>query len=293
MFPDFLHSTVQELTEKTSIEMARKIEKVPILTTISQQEIISSYVKEGTGNTAIVLLHGFDSSLLEFRRLFPHLAAHHQTWAIDLLGFGFSDRSTHLPINPHTIKTHLYHLWKTLIQQPMILVAASMGGAAAIDFALTYPETVSKLVLIDSVGCSQPPAIGNFFVPPIAQLATKFLSLPRVRRSVSERAYFDGQWVTKDAEICASLHLFEPNWSEALIKFTRSGGYGSFKDKLKEINQPTLILWGDRDRILGVEPAKQLNQGINHSKLIWIKECGHVPHLEKAGITADYILNFI
>ena len=46
------------------------------------------------------------------------------------------------------IKTHLYYFWQNLINQPMILVGTSMGGATAIDFALTYPDFLKKLVLV-------------------------------------------------------------------------------------------------------------------------------------------------
>ena len=71
-----------------------------------------------------------------------------------------------IPLNPENIKIHLYHFWKTIIKQPVILVGASMGGAAAIDFTLTYPEAVEKLVLIDSAGLAKQPAISKFMISP-------------------------------------------------------------------------------------------------------------------------------
>jgi pimeloyl-ACP methyl ester carboxylesterase len=83
------------------------------------------------------------------------------------------------------------------------------------------------------------------------------------------------------------------NWSQALIAFTKSGGYSAFRfKKLAEINQPTLILWGDSDKILGTEDAKRFKLAIPHSQLIWIANCGHVPHLEQPEMTAHHILEF-
>jgi len=293
MFPSFLPPLVQELTEETSIALAQKIKIQEIVTPLTAQPIATTYVRGGQGKTPILLLHGFDSSLLEFRRLFPLLERENNTWLVDLLGFGFTERLPELPLSTEAIKTHLYYFWKTLISQPVILVGASMGGAAAIDFTLTYPEAVEKLVLLDSAGLAKNPNVGKFLIQPLGYLATElFLRKPNIRQKISVNAYHDPSFASSDAQICASLHLEMPGWSQALIKFTQSGGYGFFGDKLSQIKQSTLILWGERDRILGTADAEKFQKEIPHSKLIWIKECGHVPHLEKPQITAQSILEF-
>jgi pimeloyl-ACP methyl ester carboxylesterase len=177
MFPDFLPASVRELTELESIEFVSQIQRVEIQTQLLSRSISTSYVRQGTGKIPIVFLHGFDSSLLEFRRVMPLIAAERKVWAIDLLGFGFTERLPDCPFSPASIDTHLYATWETLIQQPMILVGVSMGGAAAIEFTLAHPEAVDRLILIDSAGYSQPPAIGKFLVPPLGYLATKLISV--------------------------------------------------------------------------------------------------------------------
>lgn len=293
MWPSFLPNFVEQLTESTSIALAKNIQYQPIFTPLSEQAIGTSYVKLGIGNTPILLLHGFDSSVLEFRRLLPILAEQQETWAIDLLGFGFTERNPKLNFSPSAIATHLYYSWKTLIGQPVILVGASMGGAAAIDFTLTYPEVVKKLVLIDSAGFTAGPAMGKFLVPPLGYLATEFLRNPNVRQRISVNAYCDPNYASLDAQLCARLHLQTSGWAQALIAFTKSGGYGSFSKKLSDIQQPTLVLWGESDRILGTADAEKFAKAIAKSKLIWIPNCGHVPHLEKPETTAQHISNFI
>jgi pimeloyl-ACP methyl ester carboxylesterase len=292
MFASFLPSEAEQLTESTSITMAQKIVRHPVQTPLSAEPIETAYVRQGSTGTPIVLLHGFDSSLLEFRRLFPLLAAEQETWAIDLLGFGFTDRPLDAPFTPDAIKMHLHYVWKTLIERPMILVGASMGGAAAIDFTLSYPEAVEKLVLIDSAGFAAGPAIGKFLIPPLGYLATEFLRQPKVRRSVSLKAYRDSSFVTADAECCAALHLKLPNWNQALIAFTKSGGYNFLSDRISQIQRSTLILWGDSDQILGLKDTERFQTEISASQLVWIENCGHVPHLEKPQITAQEILKF-
>ena len=293
MFPSFLPTTVSQLTESTSIALAQSIKQIDITTPLSTQPIPTTYVHQGGAGTPLLLIHGFDSSVLEFRRLLPLLAVHHQAWAVDLFGFGFTDRPASIPLSKATIKTHLYYSWKTLINQPVILVGASMGGAAAIDFALTYPEVVQKLVLIDSAGLTGSSALGKLIFPPLDYLATEFLRNPRVRDTISRTAYKNKQLASLDAQLCAALHLEKSSWGQALIAFTKSGGYSAFRFKqVSQILQPTLILWGDSDKILGIGDAKKFKRAISQSQLIWIKDCGHVPHLEQPQISAQHILDF-
>ena len=292
MFPTFLPLTVQKLTEATSITLAQNIKCEAILTPLREKPIETAYVCQGSGGTPILLIHGFDSSILEFRRLLPLLATEQQTWAVDILGFGFTERATEFKLTRSEIATHLYYFWKALINQPVILVGASMGGAVALDFILHYPDAVESLVLLDSAGMKPGPTMGKFLIPPFDYLATEFLRNPKVRQSISENAYFDKTLASIDAQVCAALHLEMSDWSQSLIRFTKTGGYGKFGDELKQIKQKTLILWGENDKILGTADAYGFQKAIPHAKLIWIKNCGHVPHLEQPQITAKHILEF-
>jgi len=293
MFPNHIPTEAIALTESTSIALAQEIKLASIPTPLSKEDIATTYIHQGNGGTPILFIHGFDSSLLEFRRLIPLLAERQSTWAVDLLGFGFSQRNSSVPLNPENIKTHLYHFWKTIIKQPVILAGASMGGAAAIDFTLTYPEAVKNLVLLDSAGLAKQPAIGKFMFSPIDSFATGFLSNPKVRQSISQAAYFDKSFASLDAQACAALHLKCPDWNKSLIAFTKSGGYGSFASQISDIKQQTLILWGRQDKILGTKDAEKFAKAISNSKLVWIDNCGHVPHLEKPKVTAQAILDFV
>jgi pimeloyl-ACP methyl ester carboxylesterase len=292
MFPEFLPPKVGQLTEAASINFAKMIEKEAINTPLSDSAITTTYVNQGMGGTQVLLIHGFDSSVLEFRRLLPLLAENNQTYAVDLLCFGFTERKEGIKYSPTDIKTHLYSFWKSLINKPVILVGASMGGAAAIDFTLTYPEAVEKLVLLDSAGIAGGSSLSKFMFPPLGYLATEFLRSLKVRNRITKSAYKNPELATEDALFCGALHLDMPHWSQALIAFTKSGGYGSFKNQLSQIQQPTLILWGDSDKILGIKDAPIFEKLIPNSKLVWVKDCGHLPHLEQPQITAREILGF-
>ncbi|MEM6399059.1 MAG: alpha/beta hydrolase [Cyanobacteria bacterium P01_D01_bin.116] len=293
MFPKFLPTGVEQLTEPASIALARTVEQISLITPLSKQPINTTYVHQGSDGTPFLLLHGFDSSVLEYRRLLPLLAVQNETWTVDLLGFGFTDRLSGINFSPNDIRTHLYLFWETLISKPVIVVGASMGGAVAIDFTLSYPEIVEKLILIDSAGLTGGSPASKLMFPPIDYLATEFLKNRKIRQSISRTAYKNKQLATEDALYCGAMHLEMSNWNKALIAFTKSGGYQPFKtNQLEEIKQKTLILWGDNDKILGTKDAHKFERAIPNSTLTWIKDSGHVPHLEQPQVTAKEILDF-
>ena len=280
---------ISKLKQSSALNLFQNIQKIPITTPLNSQPISTAYIHQGNSGIPILLLHGFESSLLEFRLLIPLLAAKNETWAVDLLGFGFTERIKNINYSPATIKTHLYHFWKTQINQPVILVGASMGGATAIDFTLTYPDCVHQLVLINSVGYSGSFPQGRFLFPPIDYLAVEYW------RSRKLQALFFGEIFGNltDSEItslqCAALHLDMPNWHEATISFTKSGGYSEIAPRIKEISKPTLILWGEKDETLGTEDADKFQRDIAQSRLIWLN-CGHTPQLEQPEEVAGEIL---
>lgn len=292
MCASFFPSEIGQLQTPKAIAIAQRTQRQAISTSLHQKAIPTAYVKQGEGELPLVLLHGFDSSLLEFRELLPLLAQQQPVWAVDLLGFGFTERILGVSYTPTSLKTHLDCVWETLIGQPVILVGASMGGATAIDFTLTYPERVKKLVLIDSVGFSGGFPIGKYLFPPLDALAVEFWRQRKLQPlfwgSKVERL---DAW-TLDALRCATLHLQMPRWREAMSSFTRSGGYLDLTDRIGQIQHPTLIIWGENDQMLGTEDANRFASAIASSQLVWIPNAGHVPHLEQPQRTAEEILRF-
>ena len=293
MFPDFLPEATNLLENSDSISLAKSIKRIPISTSLSNRAINTAYVKLGEYNPPILLLHRFDSSLLEFRSLYPLLATNHQTWAVDLLGFGFTERLLNIVYNPQTIKEHLRCFWQKMIKRPVVLVGASMGGAVAIDFTTTYPEAVDKLVLINSVGYSGSFVLGKFLFEPIDWLAVEFWRQRRIQTLFWGKSFdlFDAN--IEDAIRCAALPSLMPNWERAIRDFTRSGGYYYLASRIPLITQPTLILWSERDETLGTEAASKFKQAIANSKLIWLRGVGHTPHWEQPQTVAQHLLSFI
>ena len=238
----------------------------------------------------LILLPGFDSSALEFRHLIPYLAPHKATYALDVLGFGFTAYLPSIAIAPSTIRQHLYATWQQLINRPVVLLGASLGGAIAIDFALRHPDCVERLILVDSVGFSGSFPLGQYLD---ASLLTWGADWLRLRKSMAFQATamlpFTSSSQT-DKILCAMLHQPMPGWKQGIVSFTRSGGYGYLAQRMASIQQPTLILWGERDSTLGTEDAWKFKQAIRRSRLAWITGAGHAPHIDAPEATAEAIL---
>ena len=158
-FAAFFPDEVTALEEPAAVEMARQTKQISVDVPGRARPVMTSCVGSpaptgGEQNAPFVLLHGFDSSHLEYRRLFPMLAEKAETWAVDLLGWGFTDAGDAGigDYSPEAKRVHLYAFWKQEINRPITLCGASLGGAAAIDFATAHPECVEKLVLVDAQG---------------------------------------------------------------------------------------------------------------------------------------------
>lgn len=291
MFPTFLPPQVKQLRDASATAFAQSIQRTAIVTSLHLQPILTTYVHEGTRGTPILLLHGFDSSILEFRLLLPLLAVEQEAWAVDLLGFGFTQRQKEINYSPQAIKIHLYRFWKTLINQPVILVGASMGGATAIDFTLTYPEIVKSLVLINSLGYTSSPAFSKYLFPPFDFLAVEYLRQRNIFAFSIGNTFGHLNPTIPVAIQCAMLHQEMPGWHDAMIAYVKTGGYEDLADKIAQVDKPTLILWGQADDMLGSTDAEKFHKNIVNSQLIKLK-CGHNPQLEQPQVTAQHILAF-
>ena len=231
----------------------------------------------------VLLLHGFDSSALEFRRLAPLLAAEHQLFIPDLFGFGFGPRPdpTITAFNPEGVLRHL----ETLLLQmpsPVGVIGASMGGSVAVELARRQPQAVERLLLLAPAGLTGRPMP---VPPPLNRLGAWFLGRPAVRRGLCRSAFADPDRDVGPAELeIASLHLQCPHWAEALAAFASSGGFAGCGSPLPA--QPLQVLWGADDRILR-PPQKRAAQALLGERISELAACGHLPHIDQAASVAE------
>lgn len=297
-FPSFFPPEVRELTEPAAIDMAKRCELVEVAVPGRADAVLTSCVgdpgPEGSDLAPFVLLHGFDSSCLEYRRLFPKLAAKTETWAVDLLGWGFTDaRDGGVgDYSPEAKRAHLYAFWKEKIGRPMVLCGASLGGAAAIDFATNHPEAVEKLVLVDAQGFIEGLGPMGALPRPIAKVGVNVLRTMALRNAANQLAYFDkATFATEDALRVGRLHTFAPQWCDATLSFMKSGGF-KVRNSIPNVPVDTLVMWGRNDQILEPSYADKFMDELPNARLVWVERCGHVAHLEQPDFMCETLLEF-
>ncbi|XP_059317214.1 alpha/beta hydrolase domain-containing protein VTE7-like isoform X2 [Lycium ferocissimum] len=262
-FPDFLPKQFEKIKDTYARKLASRIERLPV--NFSKGCVMSSCVKPKEQKEAnpVVLLHGFDSTCLEWRYTLPFLEeAGVETWAIDILGWGFSDLGRLPSCDVASKRDHLYQLWFTYIKRPMILVGPSLGSAVAIDFSVNYPEAVDRLVLINASVYAK--GTGNLANLP---KAVAYAGIGR-------------------------LHCLLPWWEDATVNFMISGGYNVI-DRIEHVKHKTLIILGEDDQIIDYKLGVRLHCELPNATLRQIPNCGHIPHVEKPDVVSRLIVEFV
>ncbi|KAI3861798.1 hypothetical protein MKX03_027403 [Papaver bracteatum] len=295
-FPSFLPKEVEKIKDPYAIKLAQRIERLPVKISFAENSILSSCVKPSVQKEKhpLVLLHGFDSSCLEWRYTYPLLEeAGMETWAVDILGWGFSDLSILPPCNVTSKREHLFQLWKSYIRRPMILVGPSLGAAVAIDFALNHPEAVEKLVLIGASVHTE--GTGKLSTLPkiIAYAGVSLLKSVPLRLYANYLGFCGISFNSViDWTSIGRLHCLLPWWEDATVDFMISGGYNVCQ-QIQQIKKETLIIWGVNDQIVSNKLAMRLNTELQNSTLHQIPNAGHLPHVEKADSVSELIVNFV
>ena len=231
----------------------------------------------------VLLLHGFDSCFLEYRRLIPYLKKNNKLIIPDLYGFGFSPRSIG---NKYGFKYLMNHLNSVLnnfsIKNPIGIIGASMGGALALELARQNPEKISKILLLSPAGL----AGKNPKIPwPLNHFGAYFLSQPFVRKKLCRQAFADPKKSVGPAEEqIASIHLKVPGWQSSLAAFAAEGGVSDCG--LPKPSQPLKIILGRHDRIIPKNEKEEINK-IYKSNIQIATNSGHLPHLEEPEIVAQ------
>ncbi len=237
-----------------------------------------------TGNgEKVILLHGFDSCFLEYRRLTPFLKKSNRLIIPDLYGFGFCPRSTG---NKYGFKYLMKHLNSVLNyfseDQSIGLIGASMGGALALELARQNPKKINKLLLLSPAGL----AGKNPKIPwPLNHFGAYFLSQPFVRKGLCRQAFADPtRSVGPAEEQIASIHLKVPGWQSSLAEFAAQGGVSNCGRP--KPTQPLKIILGKHDRIIPENEKKETNSTYSNDIKTATKS-GHLPHLEEPRLVAE------
>ena len=250
-------------------------------------------------NPTLLLIHGYTASTYVWNITAPILAEQgFHVIAVDLLGFGYSDKPAWFDYSIQSQARMIERLMNRLGIGRATLVGSSYGGAVASTIALDYPERVEKLVLVDAV-CNDDlknhPILRLAALPGIGELITPFL----VDSKMFLRFRMHGTLAPANHHLITDEHvnsvirpLRAADAHHSLLATSRNWSANRIEHDANLINQPTLIIWGEEDTVIPIRDGYKLHESILNSRLVVLKNCGHVPQEEKSELFSELVTEF-
>lgn len=248
-------------------------------------------------STPILLLHGTSASLHTWEGWVKVLAPAHRVITVDLPGFGLSGRFPDGDQSAGRTARLLLTLLDSLGVQRAIVGGNSLGGRVAWGVAAMAPERVAALILVDAAGypsraTSVPIGFRLARTPGLRRVASRLL--PRSVIASSLRNVYGDPSRVSDSLIDRYYDLArrEGNRAALLARFTGTATPGD-TIAIRALRQPTLILWGGRDRLIPPTDAARFARDIPGSEVVLFETLGHVPHEEDPGRTVAAVEAFL
>lgn len=258
-------------------------------------EIYYEYYRNGASKKTIVLIHGFLSSTFSFRRLIPLLQQDFNVLSVDLPPFGKSGKSTSYSYSYENIVKTLTTLIESLDLDKVTLIGHSMGGQICLNVSYHRPDLVENAVLLCSSAYlkrSKPSLVLLSYLPFFYLFVKLRLAKSGLRQNLQNVVY--NQKLIDEEMMYGYMQPFlEEDIFRALTRMIRDREGDLPADKLKQINTPCLLIWGEHDRVVPLSVGRRLNQDLPNSDLVILKETGHLVPEERPEEVYSQIKNFL
>jgi pimeloyl-ACP methyl ester carboxylesterase len=258
-----------------------------------------NYRCEGDAGTPVLLIHGFGASVGHWRKNIPVLAQSCRCYAIDLIGFGGSAKPT-----PGTEIEYTFETWGELVADfcqevigsPTILIGNSIGCIVALQAAVTHPELVKSVALLncslrllhDRKRATMPwyrqwgtpilqgilgiKAIGNLFFTQLAQ--------PKVVKKILLQAYHRPEAVTDELIEILMAPAKDPGAADVFVAFTAYSWGPLPEDLLPQLTCPAIAIWGAADPWEPIDLGRELMAVPTVREFVALPDVGHCPQDE-------------
>ena len=275
-------------------------ERIPIHTVEVNGERVA-YLDVGQGRP-VILIHGFGGSMWQWEHQQQPLSAEFRLITPDLIGSGLSTKPE-IEYRPEQMLEYFIGFMDALRIRQATLVGNSMGAGLAIGMALTYPDRVAQLVLIDGLPAN----------------VRERLTSPSIKRALDTAApswlASFGNWLFGGVmiesvlkEIVHDPALLTPAVIERSNRNRQRPGVipplmtvrgtlplweSGFAKRIGDIRHPTLILWGEEDQVFPLPAGEELHRSIKGSALVRIPNAGHIPQWERPDLANRAMIEFL
>lgn len=265
---------------------------------------VRTYVEEaGPANgPPVLLIHGMGSSTFSWRHTLPALAkAGYRAVACDLRGFGLSDKVGAADYSHQAQAEAMAHLMNILGISKAVVVGHSMGANVAAHLAVSHPERVEKLVIVDGYFIQKKHMVSRITgtmlrFPPFrrwGRLALRTLLTPDNVTRVIRSAFADPAAVTAQVVSGYMRPLQTAGWDEAALGIVRDLGRSVLTAPLSSIRIEALFIWGEGDRWVPLAKGKAFQRQMVGAELVKIPHAGHMPMEERPHAFNEVLVTFL
>lgn len=253
------------------------------------------YCHQGSALSGVPVLfvHGFGAALEHWRYNVPVLGEHHPVYALDLLGFGDSQKAA-AQYGVRLWVAQVYEFWRTFIGQPACLVGHSLGSLVCLTAAVAHPEMVRGLVLL-TLPEGRPtvqPAWLNAWLGGLERLLIPVVTLPLfyglrqpgvIRWICRSQVYHDPTAVNGELVQMFARPAQDKGAALTLCRMaqasTRPGYAPRVSPLLAALKVPVLLIWGEHDRLIPIRQGRRWVEQFPHIR--WaVLPSGHCPQDE-------------
>jgi pimeloyl-ACP methyl ester carboxylesterase len=260
----------------------------------------------GDGRRTVVLLHGFGDTHATWRNVVPVLARRHRVVALDLPGFGAS-RALSGALLDGQVAAIRGVLDALGVDGPVTLVGNSMGGSAALRFALAHPERSERVVAIAPAGLGVGVPIwwrmlsGQLLSLRLVLMALEVVPPPLVesvarqiflRLVVHDPARIDRVTLRELGRRYRTRRDIEDLYQLGHLLVAELEA-GTLLDRSGALHVPLLVVWGRHDRMVPVEHGHALTAAVAGSRLEVLEDCGHCPQIERPDLLLPVLDRFL
>ncbi|PKN89247.1 MAG: alpha/beta hydrolase [Deltaproteobacteria bacterium HGW-Deltaproteobacteria-1] len=249
------------------------------------------YLEGGKGPT-ILLLHGYTGSKDNWVMLAPYLTKDYHVVIPDLPGYGESSMIEKDSYNLSNQMSRLRKFIQALELKKFHIAGNSMGGLFAGTYAVRYPDEIISVGLFDAVG------VKSLEKSVVYKMAEKGEN-PLLLKDSNDMTRWAALLFVNQPSVPYPIEKVMVKTALANRQFYKKEGkeiffdFYSLEKDLPKIKAPALILWGDKDQVIDISSVPVFEKGLKNHKTVIIKDCGHLPIMEKPKETAMQYIDFI
>jgi pimeloyl-ACP methyl ester carboxylesterase len=250
------------------------------------------YIDRGGGPT-VLLLHGFASAIEAWGPVLPALLPRHRVIAVDLMGFGWTDR----PPGDYSPLGQARRVLALLDQrgvQKISVVAHSWGSSVALAMAQIAPDRIRRIAIYDGfVFDDQKPTLFRWAkVGGIGELLFALFYKERPEDKLA-LAFYDPTRISQRFVDEVEHALDRPGTTAAALAAIRAMDLSALEAGYSKVQQPVLLLWGREDKVTPLAAGERLASLLRRARLVVYPRCGHFPMLEARHASNDELARFL